>query len=247
MPATWKNNKYRMQRRGLFLLAAAVTASAAANNTFSSFEFIPILTAAFYEAKSYGVQRAEALFAPPYDTYSTQQRVDALLQQLCFESAATSALTGLATAFVPGSQFAAIPIEIRNTLFLEVAMAAGLMTLRGRNLAEPASIVALFTILGGKGLRFIILRASKRVLATGAATMLTKMLVKALVPILGRKVLSMAGTSTAVAMVKVVPFAGALAGFAVDGGMCYAFGKTADVFLQSGKSWKMEEGGQRSY
>lgn len=123
----------------------------------------------------------------------------------------------------------------------QVTLVAAVASVRGHDVTDPSVILMMLGVLGGDIAAHSVANAAQNMGMKGAQQFFKKAGAKAVKQAIDKAVLKTVkgmlgalGVHSTRGLTKVVgavPFVGGLVGFAVDGGMCYAFAKGTDFAL----------------
>ena len=178
------------------------------------------------------------------EQWTAEEKINALIRNICTRNGALGALTSTAGMIPVVGLPADIGLSTYNSVTLQISLAAGVAHLRGHDTSDRRTWALMAIVVVGKkmGAEAVkqALRSSIKGITKSAITANARLLVRALVPILGKSIIQRSGLKTAASLTKMVPVVGSIVGGVIDGGMCYAIAKLSDFALFDGSFSTLE-------
>lgn len=187
-------------------------------------------------AINYGVLWGRSFSGPEYNTWSHNDKIQAVVNRLCLMNAVagggiaasvqTSAIAslGLALPTIVGGQ---VMTGLTLSISLQISLVAAVAEIRGFNMTEPKTHTLMWLVLSGdlatESLKALLAHSSrtglKRFLGSGIGGSIVK-INKIFAPYLGRRFLSIAGNTAFIRLSDYVPLIGPALSFVCDGVLC---------------------------
>lgn len=203
----------------------------------------------FYPAVQYGKVWGQSFKGNSYKDWTVEDKTAALINRMCLQNAASAAVVSasMQTATVasmglglPASIAGQISASLAASMFLQIALVSAVATARGFDVDDSRTIWMIMMVLAGdistESIKAIIAQTG----AQGFAAFLksgigayVQGINKVMWPILGRRFVTIAGSTGVINLSSWIPVVGPALSFVTDGSMCKFIARTFDWYIFS--------------